>query len=311
MTVADAMRLLGLSTDATRFEIDEAHMAKIRQAHPDGSRPDEALARSLNVARDIALGALGGTTPPGSGLVRISDVAALVQLVADVPAERRERRDNAREQVAQVVLLHRGRIQALRRRQFAIAFMTGGIAALGALVGALTKFDFKYDDMDAVSLAAHYVAWFPVVGVVGLLGAMLALSAFLTKSRIEWLERSIEEAATALGDRQTLVRTVRELGLTSSWTSDDLQNAVQRWTGDKAVGPQYRWGSSLLEAFPRRQSASIPLRDAAALVGSVDFTRMLLAKGTESGVLREEHAEADDGILEYRFRLARPSDETA
>jgi hypothetical protein len=246
--------------------------------HPDGSHPDEAEAKRINEAHTVAIDTLTGAD--------LVPVKALTEIVRRNTAalERASLSEAVATTVSQVVTHHVGALAQARRQRAAIAALT---ALIGAVV-ALTRTVPNLSPSDQVSGVLTAAGGFMIVA-----GAMLGVFALLSKSREERLQLLIEEATDTLNDRGTLLATLHEVGIPETgWSRGELQSCVSRWlaSDDKAsIGPP---------------EVGEPLVRVARRIGSVDFARLLLAKGQERGVVEEAEL-ARGGSLTYGYRIIR------
>jgi hypothetical protein len=246
--------------------------------HPDsGHAPDAELARQLNEAREAAL-----VDSRSTALVPIEAVLDLVR-AASSSATAVNRRDASERVVNRVVLQHVGQFAGLRRRRTAIAAAAGGVAAVVALLRSTMRIEFIYPW--ELVVATIFV-------VAGSAAAALGVMAWLVSSREKLLVLELEGAAETLGDKAAFTETIRELGVGDAWTRNALQAAVTKWVTDAEGTPS-----------PGVRGGSVPLQSTARELGPVDFARILLAKGLETGVFEESEIVDPDGQRQYGFRV--------
>lgn len=275
MDRATALNTLGLDESATREEIDAARQAEMKVVHPDGSAPDEERAKRVNEAHRVAIEGL-----PGAEVVATNALGEIVRRNS-AALEKQALAEEARGTVSRVVTHHTGELAAARRQRYAFAATTGLIGAVAALtrtVPNLAPNDYVSGILTAMG------------GILIVLGALFGVVAFLSKSREDGLQLTIEEAAETLGDRGTSLATLDEVGgVGSTWSRDELIDAVRRWIG---------------RDNPDEPNNGEPLARIAEQIGPVDFARLLLAKGRENGVIEDAQI-ARGGGVSYGYRVVR------
>jgi hypothetical protein len=163
-----------------------------------------------------------------------------------------------------------------------LAVISGGIAAVVAILEATTKFGATGEGIRVTdALAASFAARLALAAILGFL-------AWETSSQETMLQLEIEEAAETIDDKATFIDTIEEAASTSDlnlergWTRATLTDAVRRWC-DKQHG--HEGGSRPVRAgavgWLWRGPEAMPLRTMAAMISHVDFTRLLTATGLE------------------------------
>jgi hypothetical protein len=314
----DAMRILGLEADASATEIDDRFHRLARETHPDQGGNTDDFRRVLEARDRLRLEA------PSSDLVRArgSDLQAaqpvdLVTLERERDTYKRHREKS--EQVtkglvrAQVNRLTRGR----RRANF-VAWLGGGAGAVTLAVRATGSTAEDYVEIPWVA---------PVLILSIFISVTCAAVGFVISGRTTRIEQAIEDAAETMSDRSVYLdlfyEFVDELGNHTSWISGEIEEAVEWWSkrysgrgslnfGADGSAPVLRRLATWASQFTSRTitwlsggtEANPTLADLAAVIGAGGFTRLLIAKGIENGLLTEvESLDEDRLLIEYRLVL--------
>jgi hypothetical protein len=285
MNRAEALTRLGLDFDATPAEIDRAWRSAMKRVHPDsGSDPEPALVAALNEARQVALAAAASTA---TALVPRDSAYELVRsdptLAMHAATSERALRT--------VVMHHVGHLAYQRRQRTILAGLTGGGAALLALIGALTRFDpYVVPPSLVLSMSA----------LLATVSALFGVLAWRTAAIERRLQLELDEVAETLSDRAALADTLTELGLQSFFTRGELHAAISHWAAGVHVARRDRGptvASSVREVLlpVGARYRSVPLAHTAAVIGAVDFAKLLIAKGVELGMLIEDERVTGNG----------------
>lgn len=281
-----ALAYLGVDETATKDDIDTAWRGAVKRAHPDtGSDSDASQVMRLNEARAIAL---DGLSDSGGELITQPAIREMVRLQQEMTATA-SASDRA---MKQVVMHHVGSLALQRRQRATFAIISGVVAAVLALIGAVAR-------ATPEEFAWHNLL-FTLAGVLGVGAALLGLLSWRMKFREQRLEMEIEDAAETLADRGALAATLTEIGLGDFFTLPDLQRALADW-GSEEKGFPPRPASPLSFLAPPTYR-SVPLSQVAALIGPVDFGKLLIAKGKESGLLEESERRSDGESKAYGYR---------
>ena len=269
----EAMRLLELEEGFGEDDVKRAHRQLAKEAHPDtGASPDAEKLAVLKEARDLLLGATESTA-----LVTREELAVMLRKQGELARVSQE----SEATVRRVVMHHVGKLARARARRLTVS-------GLGAVVGLLVI------GVGALSRTEVFPLLQPALLVLGSMLSIVSLAlgtvALLQKEREERLQIEIEDAGETLADRGALIGTLAELGLDGFFTREDLQDAI------------YYWSEIDSEAEVIRFRDRVPLSRIATKVGPVDFARLLLAEGIESGMLLEAEAPGEDGEVRYGYR---------
>ena len=271
----EAMNRLGLPAEASEREVKEAYRRLARKAHPDtGEKPDAERLRQLTEARDVALKPL-----LSRDLVTRKDLALILQTQGEMAKVSRE----SEATLSRVVIHHVGKLATARNRKLTISGFGSVVGLLLVAVGGVVRSE-TFPGLQAVLL--------PSGAVLAICSMLIGAMALLNKEREERLRIEIEEAAETLADRAALVGVLAELGLDGFFTRDTLQEEIYYWSeGDNEV-----------EMIRFRDR--VPLSRVAAEIGPVDFARLLLAKGLESGMIVEAEETGSQREVRYGYRRA-------
>jgi hypothetical protein len=282
----EALARLGLDGSATREDIDSAWRAAMKEVHPDtGSNPDGKLAIELNQARATAL---SGLPQSGSDLITVDRMAELIRTSQQelVAAERAG--DRA---MAQVTMHHVGALAFQRRQRARVAAASGGVAAVLGVIAALLRAS-PTNGLDVVRPVLFVAAL-----TLGLFAAVLAVLAWQLAAREHWLQMELEDAGETLSERAALSDALTELGVGDFFTRAELLEALSRWD----VAHDVIRGPYPVLPFMSPTYEAVPLAHTAGIVGPVDFAKLMLAKGVESGLLREDQRLEGDRVV-YGYR---------
>jgi hypothetical protein len=275
MERAEAIELLGLSEDADPGEVTAAYRRLVKAAHPDSAENgDSARIQELREARDAA-----AQPGPSQALVTRSDLELIVRRQAEITRLAQE----ADATVSRVVIQHTGKLAALRSHRLTLSGLGAGIGLVLGALGAFARTDV-FPELQALLLGAG--AGLTICSLI------VGSRALQIKSREDQLKIEIEEAGETLSDRGSLIGTLTELRLEGFFTREDLQDAI------------YYWSEMDNEVELIRYRERVPLSRVAAKIGPVDFARLLLAKGIESGMLVESEDLGEDGETLYGYRRA-------
>lgn len=268
----DAMRLLKLEENFSEGDVKAAHRRLAKEAHPDtGEMPNPGKLATLREAREALLRSEESTT-----LVTRGDLSLALKKQGELT--RILQRSEAT--VSRVVMHHVGKLAAARNRQLTLSGLGTLIGLLTTSVGALARADFGPTLQRSLVL---------IGGTFTICSLMIGALALFNKEREERLRLETEEAGETLTDRGALAGTLTELSLDGFFTREDLQESIFYWSEM----------DNEIEMINFRDHK--PLSRVAAKIGSIDFARLLLAKGLESGML-EEAEETIEKHVHYGYR---------
>lgn len=269
------MGLLELSPGASDEEVKRAYRRLARQAHPDTSeKPDAKRLQQLGEARDIALDPV-----PGQELATRADLELILRQQGALENAFRE----TEATLSRVVVHHVGKLARERNRRLTISGLGTIVGLLIATVGAM---------LQSEAVPASQVVLIPIGSMLAFCSLVTGAMALLSKEREERLRIEIEDAAETLSDRGALMGALAELGVDGFFTREDLQESI------------YYWSETDNEIEVIRFRDRIPLSTIAAKIGPVDFARLLLSKGLESGMIVESEEPGDRDEVQYGYRRA-------
>jgi hypothetical protein len=300
MTLQEAFELLDLPESATDEEIEGRARVLALAFHPDRPQGDLAKFRDLQEAKRVALG-----RPHSSELVPLSQVAEIVRAATGGVAQREARQELQLETervVGQLVRAHTSRLRHLQRLAGLIGAVVLGIAGATQVVRRILPFSLSGTSstgttaMNAISLT------------LALCAAVFGLFAWVSRERSRSVEHAIEDVSETLDDKSFLVAVLYEIservGKPLPWTRWELREAVDAWSeGDDVEVSRGLFDELRVTLGDARSVASL-----ASIVGPDDFTRLIIAKGQERGVLIEQETTDDRGrlVLTYDMTTARP-----
>jgi hypothetical protein len=315
MSITRAFEIFGLKPGATSAEIEQRFRMLASEKHPDHGGSAEEFTEVITARDRLQAGADAGD------LVRLGtgDVVLTPSAQADLAVvERRrlvvqEQQENSERVTKGLVRAEVSKLTRNKRRASFLGLLGGGTAALTLVLRATDSTAERYLEF----------AWIaPVlIGSVAL-GAVCAIGGFAISDQISRIEQAIEDAAETMSSRATFLDLlyelidVGEIDNLDNWTTSELAGGVDTWSRVNARGSAHR----------RRREASLPpimripllplggiarigrwflagrfdstpsLADLAAVIGPEGFTRLLIAKGEETGLLVATE-EVDDGRL--------------
>jgi hypothetical protein len=230
----------------------------------------------------------------------VSQVAEIVRAATGGIAQREERQElqlETRRVVGQLVRAHTSR---LRRRQRQAALMAALAVGVGAAAQAIRL-------VSSHSPGATRVANLLSLASV-LCAALLGLYVWLLRDRAHSVEHAIEDATETLDDKSFLVAVIYEIAERAEkplpWTRWELREAIEAWS----QGEDVQRSTGLFGELRVTLGDSSSVASLASIVGPDDFTRLVIAKCQERGVLTEQEGTNDQGrlVLTYDVILARP-----
>jgi hypothetical protein len=321
ISTTQALEILNLAPGTVQDEIERRFRALAVENHPDHGGSAESFATIL-AARDrlredstgSALARVGGGE--SALATRASSELAAIERTRDALQERQR---NSEQVTKGLVRAEVSRLTRSKRSASFLAWLGGGAGALTLAIRATG------------STAESYIG-FPWVGPVLifsiLLGAACAIGSFSISDQISRIEQAIEDAAETMSSRSTfldLLYEIVDIGQIDdldSWTKGELVDGVSFWSRASARRIALRRERQAL--MPRiariallpligmlrifrwflsgRFDSAPSLADLATVIGPDAFTRLLIAKGEETGLLVAEE-EIDDGRLLVLHRL--------
>lgn len=259
----EAMRVLGVSEGANAATVEKAFKQRAKKHHPDKAGSTEEMAR-LNAARDIAL------TPPHTEMLVPSPQTALV--ATERALLRQSAREEARESVSRVTRLQVSKLRRYRR----LASLFGGImAAFGAGFEYMRSNELGIFDAGSSSILLT-MTFFAGAGYAAVLYYY-----FTTKA--DDVEFHISDTASTLSDKSVLLAVLAEIlpKKPSAFTREDIEAGVEHWCD----GAHARTRG----LFPRIRT----VQDLGVAAGVHEFTRLVVSKGIETGLLHERQTVVD------------------
>jgi hypothetical protein len=267
----EGMRLLNLPAGASEEEVKRAYRRLAREVHPDtGEEPDTERLQQLGEACEVALEHV-----TGQELVTRKDIALMLRTQGELVKVSQE----SEATLSRVVVHHVGKLAAARSRRLTISGLGTVVGLLLAAIGAVVR-----------TLPSLQAVLIPFGALLAICSLVVGAMALLNKEREERLRIEVEEAAETLSDRAALVGTLAELGLDGFFTREDLQEAI------------YYWSEMDNEIEVIRFQDRVPLSRVAAKIGPVDFARLLLSRGLESGMIVEAEESDDHPEIQYGYR---------
>lgn len=230
-----------------------------------------------------------------------------------------ERRENSERVTKGLVRAEVSKLTRNKRRASFLGWLAGGAAALTLALRITDSTAVEYLEFEWVG---------PVLVASVAIGAICAIGSFAISDQIARIEQAIEDAAETMVSRSPFLDLFYEIvdngemeGL-NDWTMSELTEGVHQWSELIARSP----------AGQRRRRASLPpilripllplgglarigrwliadrfdstpsLADLATVIGPEGFTKLLIAKGEEAGLLiAEEHVDDERLLVFYRL----------
>jgi hypothetical protein len=276
MTPQEAADLLGTGMDADPAAIKAAYRRAAKRAHPDSPEGSTRKWDEILEARDLLMGA-----SKGQELVPISVAVELARTQDKALALREDHQDRIAEVDAtlhEIVRRQTSKLNERKRSAWALGVGAGGIALVVTLLRAVALTGLG---------GQENVAVVTVISVLSVAAGAAAAVGWILRIRAERIAHLVEDATTQLSSRGQFARVLGEIereGYHSSpWTPDEFDEAIDEWA--LQVG-----------SYEPRSMAVTALR-----VGRADFSRLMIAKGLELGLLTEEMIDVDGGFaITYR-----------
>lgn len=297
MDATAAFRLLGIAPDASADEVRAAYKRAVREFLEVGAIDEEAVA-SLNAARDAALGKRSVSSAlalySNGGLPATSLPAGGGEVVAYERA-----RAATEATVSSIVRVHVSRLRHARNR-------AAGAASISAVVAVLPTLVRQVGDPRQIG----YVGWRFLNGFslpLAALAFVFLLRAATAARQARINERALEDLQDTFEDRASFVAVLRELRMfdpapdawgreSDSWDAQRIRSRVGEWITPPRVIPRHVVPYAVRRLLAALFEGNVPTRtersasEAAFYLGSGDFTRLLLRKGVETGLITEiEH----------------------
>jgi len=270
----EALAFLKLPDGADTDDVKRAYRNLVKEVHPDTGEPDAERLEQLREARKVALRPV-----TSRDLVSREDIALILRRQGELVKLSQE----SDATLSRVVVHHTGKLAAARNRRLTIGGLGTTIGLLLVAIGAVVRNE---------TVPGLQVVLIPMGAVLAICSLLVGAMALLTKEHEERLRIEIEEAAETLADRAALVGTLAELGLDGFFTREDLQESI------------YYWSEMDNEIEVIRFRDRVPLSRVAAKIGPVDFARLVISKGLESGMIIEAEDIDDHHQLQYGYRQA-------
>jgi hypothetical protein len=264
MKEKEAFKLLGIPSTTTEDLINSRFRELAALTHPDKGGDNRSM-KELLFARDRALEAVRRRTHEAV------DVVGEVARINTEVSKRMEQREITKKIVSDLIKDHTKLYEKIKRR----ALFFGLISGLGALVGTRLIILFE-------------IPW----ELTNLLAALAVLSGFAyffsSSSSVE-IKRMLEEGNEILDNKSFYLGLLHVTNLTSLgpklWTRSQLESCIGNWL--------------------RVKSSELPgLRKLALKIGSKDFSRLLLSKGIELGIIKEQEVN-EEGKALVKYALSR------
>jgi hypothetical protein len=282
MTLQEAAGLLGTGTDADAVAIKAAYRQAAKRAHPDSPEGSTRKWDELLEARDLLMG-----VSKGQELVPISVAVELARTQDKALALREDHQDRITEAdstLHEIVRRQTSKLNERKRSAWALGVGAGGIALVVTLLRAVALVGLGGPENAGVVTG---------ISILSVAAGVAAAVGWVLRIRAERIAHLIEDATTQLSSRGQYARVLGEIEregyLQPPWTPDEFDQAIEEWA--LSVG-----------SYEPRSMAVTALR-----VGCADFSRLVIVKGLELGLLTEETANDDGGIaITYRPSSARP-----
>ena len=292
MDISEAFRILSLDPGSSEREIKERYYEQLRESHPDHGDEDvkeERLRKmaGLNEAYDVAIASI-----QSQGM--IVSAKELIRTTSLIVAEEQNRREASREMIEQITVRRTSHFRTLRR----ITALLGAVSGTAAILGS--KVVPMFDEILPISFTT--TRWLAITAAI--FGAGFLLLHVLA----ETAKRAARELGEALDDRAEFLDVIYEI-LNSAvnsppWTRAELEDAIVRWIdgiSEEGVSPNDGMPLIVLAFWTSR----IENRSLAKMVGASDSTRLILLKGIQHGIFKENEV-TENGRLVIHYDLTCP-----
>lgn len=276
MDEAEAFEILNLPASSSNEEIEERFREMVPENHPDQRGENDDLKR-LTEARDVALS-------------QDSTDLELVESTLDTIAEKQIARDERRIEAEKTVERLKRRSTSKYRRRRHLSILSGVITA-----GVVGMYRFIQN--------AEFFTLNPVIliFVLSYIGGFGVVSAFFHLS-MKNIESLINDADDALEDKMRFIQLLEDIGMDfqsdPSFTRSELEDKIEEWRKD----PDNPTNPLSLIIFPQ----ALDFKRLAQLVGTTDFTRLLIRKGLAKQIFKEDES-LEEGNWTVRYRLNLPT----
>jgi hypothetical protein len=266
MNENDAFELLGIPLKASEDLINSRFRELAALNHPDKGGDNHSM-KELLFARDRALEAVRRRSHEP-----VDVLGEVVRINTEV-STRMEQREITKKILSDLIQEHTRLYEKIKAK----AVILGLLSGLGALVGTRLIILFE-------------IPW----GLTNLFAALAVLSGFIylfSSSSSAELKRMLEETNEILDNKSFYLGLLHVINLTpletQPWTKQQLESCIGNWLGVK---------SNELSG----------LRKLALKIGVTDFSGLLLSKGIELGIIKEEEIiEEGRGLVKYTFKGTR------
>jgi hypothetical protein len=259
----DAFEILGLTASASEEEINTRLRELAAHTHPDKGGDNAAMA-TLLFARDTALKAVKNRT-----VLPVDVIGEFTRVNIEVK-KRSEQREITKKLGAEIVHKRTGPYVKSRKVAIAGELVSASVTVVGIKILPLFEIPGQL-----TNLAAALAVLFAIVFV-------------MASSIVDERKRDVEEILEMFNYRSFYVALIQVINLTllkqKPWALYQLETLVSAWQRTSSGEPQR-------------------IRDLAKKLGKKDFTMLVLSKGIEFGIIREETNLEDEGTLE-RYTLS-------
>lgn len=268
MTIQEAFKILDISITSTIEEIDKKYKALIKEVHPDKKNGDTEKASTLNNAREVAINYINEMNT-SSAMIR--QVVELIKVDNTAIVKRQEYRTQSDSIFSRAT---RRSINKYKQMQ-SMAKLFGAFSAALALVSSnIIPIFAKYFDDNPI-----YPAFFTMLTfTTGTYYLML-------NTMTERIKDSLEDVKETLEDKSSYYDIVNSILLESPdlnkvFSKKEFEKTIQNWL----LTSQYVMLEKLeLDILIDKDN----LRRTARRIGESDFSKLIIAKGLEKGILKE------------------------
>lgn len=289
MTIEEALKILDLPESSTIEEIERRYKTLIKDIHPDKQNGNNDKASDLNNAREFAVKHI---SEKSTSLSIIRQVAELIKVDNTAMLKKQEYRSQSDAIFSRAT---RRSINKYKQMQ-SMTKLVGAFSAALALASSniLPIFDKYFGDNPIYSTAFTIMTF--ATGIYYL----------MFNTMTEKIKDSLDDFKETLDDKASYYDIVNSILLESS----DLKKVFSRREFDRAI---QKWLDTSRHVMLERLELDTiidkdTLRRTARRLGETDFSKLIIAKGLEKGILKDiEIIENGLPTIGYSFELTKGS----
>jgi len=268
MTPQEAFKILDLSETATIEEVEERYKSLIKENHPDKETGNHEKAVELNTAREVVIKQINSIS---TSLAVIRKVADLIKVDNAEIVKRQEYKSQSD------AIFNRATRRSLNRfkQMQSVTKLLGVFSAAIALATSniLPVFEKVIGDNPTYSIAFTVITFGSSIYYL-LFSAMTERM----KDALDDFKETLEDKSSYYNVVNSVMIESRELG--EIFTRQQFENAIRHWLD---ISRHVMLEKLELDSIIDKDS----IRRTARRIGETDFTKLIISKGLEKGLIRE------------------------